>query len=653
VPSVPLLRTSATYTEVKLDKNLGNYKEWYRHAKHHLTITGLISHALGTARVPDPSEIFATENWEANDNLAQAVILSTLLKEEWDFAEPLRGAKACWDSLIAHHQNEGPIRQVQLLQEALSLQCSKTSPLTTTASQIRTAVARAFEMGQLTQDLFTCIALLNSLSDFPHLRSLITRDLSESTASAPYTSTRILTLLENEQRIIVSDQKRNEAIALASQTITAKHVSTVCSNCKKPGHGPNYCVAPGGGMTGRTIDEAKEAQRKDKEAKRKPGSGGGKFPVNIKGVDGKIYTAYMETLPPDTPAFAAIADPGTIPSVPEDTTEYLGWVALDEGPKTMVNWTTQSKIVDPVVLQATSVPLAQKWRTHISANENPFWLDTGATVHISPDAHDFYTLRKIQPRTVRGLGSSSVTAIEIGEIRLLIGRGAHIMLRDVLYIPTATIRLISVRCLTLDSSVTAHFNELSCWLTNPAGNTIVRGHLSSNKLYSLSLNSLFAAHAFVIHNPPDIATWHRRLGHANYRAVTDMINHGLIQGVPSTPHKPIPKCDSCVLGKQTRSSVPKMRAQGGKATRRLGIVWVDLSGPHDVVSRTGGRYMMNIVDDYTSFTWSIILKNKSDAFSALQTWERARENETGLKVGTYRMDNGELRSNQMKEWLDS
>jgi hypothetical protein len=92
---------------------------------------------------------------------------------------------------------------------------------------------------------------------------------------------------------------------------------------------------------------------------------------------------------------------------------------------------------------------------------------------------------------------------------------------------------------------------------------------------------------------------------------------------------------------------------GGQATRRLGKVWVDLSGPHDVVSRTGGHYVMNIVDDYTSFTWSVILKNKSDAFPMLQIWERTRENDTGLKVGIYRVDNGELQSTQMREWLES
>jgi hypothetical protein len=74
------------------------------------------------------------------------------------------------------------------------------------------------------QNLFTCIAFLNSLSDFPQLRLVITYDLSESTASAQYTSGCIFTLLENKQRIIASDQKQNNAIALASQVTLPKQL---------------------------------------------------------------------------------------------------------------------------------------------------------------------------------------------------------------------------------------------------------------------------------------------------------------------------------------------------------------------------------------------------------------------------------------------
>ena len=67
----------------------------------------------------------------------------------------------------------------------------------------------------------------------------------------------------------------------------------------------------------------------------------------------------------------------------------------------------------------------------------------------------------------------------------------------------------------------------------------------------------------------------------------------------------------------------------------LGVVWVDLSGPHAVTSRTGNRYTMDLVDDKSSRGWSFPIPKKSDAFPRLQAWEKMVKAETGLEVGTY------------------
>jgi hypothetical protein len=71
----------------------------------------------------------------------------------------------------------------------------------------------------------------------------------------------------------------------------------------------------------------------------------------------------------------------------------------------------------------------------------------------------------------------------------------------------------------------------------------------------------------------------------------------------------------------------------------------------ETVSATGNHYVMDIIDDFSSFMWVIPLASKSAVFPALQAWECARELETGLHVGIYRSDNGELKSSAMKEWL--
>ncbi|TFK58591.1 hypothetical protein BDN72DRAFT_729714, partial [Pluteus cervinus] len=56
-----------------------------------------------------------------------------------------------------------------------------------------------------------------------------------------------------------------------------------------------------------------------------------------------------------------------------------------------------------------------------------------------------------------------------------------------------------------------------------------------------------------------------------------MARHDMIAGMPSK-FSSMPKCDSCVVGKQTRTPVPKKREEGDghRATRRLEKVWVDL-----------------------------------------------------------------------------
>jgi len=132
-----------------------------------------------------------------------------------------------------------------------------------------------------------------------------------------------------------------------------------------------------------------------------------------------------------------------------------------------------------------------------------------------------------------------------------------------------------------------------------------------------------------------------------------MAKKGTLTGAPVTSTLKPPKCESCVLRKQTKMPVLKKceEGTGHRATRKLEKVWVDLSGPHAMQSCTRNSYVIDIVDDYTSFPWSIPLCNKDDSFPELKAWELAQEAETGLKVGTYITDNRELKSHEMEAWL--
>ncbi|KAG1867333.1 hypothetical protein F4604DRAFT_1521695, partial [Suillus subluteus] len=107
------------------------------------------------------------------------------------------------------------------------------------------------------------------------------------------------------------------------------------------------------------------------------------------------------------------------------------------------------------------------------------------------------------------------------------------------------------------------------------------------------------------------------LAHVNICAVFDMACSGHVTGMPTDLSTLPPKCDHCILGKQTHNSVPKVR-ESSCATRKLGIVHVDLMEHPEIVSSAGNKYVMDIIDDHSSYMWAIPLASKDTAFPALQ-----------------------------------
>ena len=261
-----------------------------------------------------------------------------------------KGAKAAWDMLKERHQNEGPIRQVDLLCTALNMKCKKGTPLPQTCREICDAVDQVFAMGDFTTDLFHCIAIINSLKDFPHIRSSILHHLRASRKEKEYTSKDIRHYLESEQTLHAATDKSSSTsdIALSARTSHTKspHIPT-CSNCKRTCHTNHYCISPGGGMAGKTIQESKDACQKDCGNSRsnthtKPSNNIGKIAVNMKDSSGKAFIIHVD--PSDIPSlasdnkpeFAGIASdpPESLLSNTTEDIEWYGWLAFKDEPKT-------------------------------------------------------------------------------------------------------------------------------------------------------------------------------------------------------------------------------------------------------------------------------------------------------------------------------
>ncbi|KAG2046954.1 hypothetical protein BDR06DRAFT_828348, partial [Suillus hirtellus] len=89
---------------------------------------------------------------------------------------------------------------------------------------------------------------------------------------------------------------------------------------------------------------------------------------------------------------------------------------------------------------------------------------------------------------------------------------------------------------------------------------------------------------------------HRHLRHVNFRAIYDLAHSGNTIGMDIDLSAVPPKCDDCILGKQTRNIVPNVWT-GNRVERKLGIVHMDLMEHPDTPSAAGNRYIMDIIND--------------------------------------------------------
>ena len=258
----------------------------------------------------------------------------------------------------------------------------------------------------------------------------------------------------------------------------------------------------------------------------------------------------------------------------------------------------------------------------------------------------------------------SVSAIGLSTVRILIpNTSACLCLWNVLYVPDAGVRLISISQLD-DSGHQLSFAGGCCTVLDcSSGRMLAECAQNSSHLYVLP-GFIQSPSLFLSLSPPsatpcvalptlsatlNLETWHQHLGHANFRTILDMARSEVVTGMPANLSHAPQACDACICGKQTHQPVPKSR-EGRKAERLLGRVFVDLTRPQSIASRSGCLYIMNIIDDCSSYHWTRLLKTKAEALQALQDWLLAAENQSGEKLCYLVTDNSELCSNEIAQW---
>ncbi|GKD27608.1 retrovirus-related pol polyprotein from transposon TNT 1-94, partial [Tanacetum coccineum] len=108
----------------------------------------------------------------------------------------------------------------------------------------------------------------------------------------------------------------------------------------------------------------------------------------------------------------------------------------------------------------------------------------------------------------------------------------------------------------------------------------------------------------------------------------------------------ITKNGKVIVGKQAHTSHKAKNLVS--TTRCLELLHMDLFGPSFVRSYGGNRYTLVIVDDYSRYTWTRLLKDKTEAFDQFEIFSKKIQNQLGCTIVSIRTDHGREFDNEVQ-----
>ncbi|CAI7929305.1 unnamed protein product [Closterium sp. NIES-54] len=236
--------------------------------------------------------------------------------------------------------------------------------------------------------------------------------------------------------------------------------------------------------------------------------------------------------------------------------------------------------------------------------------------------------------------------------------------------PTLRYNLLAQRKIQHAGVITIFPNDVDyCnMLDAKTGLHLARFTLNSNNLYTLvvppvqtcSLTNLPlpssyspSCHCRLLNDKTML--FHNRLGHINFRALSDLATKQLLHGLPaSLPQPPSlsgPPCLDCAQSKLREQPHPPTEST---STAPLDRVHMDLWGPAPVRSRGGHFYFLVIVDDYSRCVSVHLLTAKSEAPAIIMEWARQAHSHFKTKIKILHSDGGgEFRNNTLKAFCST
>jgi hypothetical protein len=211
-------------------------------------------------------------------------------------------------------------------------------------------------------------------------------------------------------------------------------------------------------------------------------------------------------------------------------------------------------------------------------------------------------------------------------------------LNNILLAPDMVQSLLSVRHFTTDNWCSMEFDPFGLSVKDLSTQNMIVRLNSTDPLYMMCLPgsttpsvSAMATLAATPHALAAVAptTWHRHLGHPG----PDALSRSSFIHCTNNKHE---FCHACQLGKHT---MLPFHSSSHRAEHPFDLIILDFwTSP--VVSVSGSKYYLVILDDSTHYLWTFSLKLKSVTFTTLSNFFAYVSTQFGRTVKGIQCDNG-------------
>nr|GEU72295.1 retrotransposon protein, putative, Ty1-copia subclass [Tanacetum cinerariifolium] len=136
------------------------------------------------------------------------------------------------------------------------------------------------------------------------------------------------------------------------------------------------------------------------------------------------------------------------------------------------------------------------------------------------------------------------------------------------------------------------FRKSTCFVRDLQGNDLLVGHTNSSMVMASTTSYL------------------------NFDYINLVSKKDIVIGLPMLKYVKDQLCSSCEVSKAKRSSFKSKAVPSSKG--RLNLLHMNLCGPMRVASINGKKYILVIVDDYSRYTWTLLLCSKDETPEVLK-----------------------------------